>query len=256
MQVECVDSHLSKMDRLFARYYSDQKYNGTLQFWRFIDRYIDGPCRILEIGAGPTNATTEYLSGKGSVTGIDIDEAVKGNKHCIEAVTYDGVHMPFDDGSFDLAVSSYVFEHVEKPAELLAEIRRVLRPGGVLVFRTPNLWHYVSIGARIVPERMQKKVIDYLQDGQRKEQDIYPTYHRMNTSLCCRKLLLEAGFHNVEIKLQEYHPSYFGGRQLLFYPMMLWERFINSTELLKCFRANILVKAEVRDLETEYYLEG
>ncbi len=251
MQAECMDSHVRKMDRIFRRYYSDQKYNGTLQFWRFIDNYIAGSCRILEIGAGPTNATTEYLSGKGSVTGIDIDEAVKGNKHCIETVTYDGVHMPFADGSFDLAVSSYVFEHVEKPDELMVEIRRVLRPGGVLVFRTPNLWHYVSIGARIVPKYMQKKVINYLQNGQRKEQDIYPTYHRMNTSFQCRKLLLNAGFQNIEIKLQEYHPSYFGGSQFLFYLMMLWERIINSTELLKYFRANILVKAEVCDTQDE-----
>ncbi len=51
-----------------------------------------------------------------------------------------GLHLPFHDGSFDTAVSFQVLEHVPQPARMLAEITRVLRPGGVLVLTAPHIW--------------------------------------------------------------------------------------------------------------------
>ncbi|MBN2064022.1 MAG: class I SAM-dependent methyltransferase [Sedimentisphaerales bacterium] len=233
------------MDELFCRYYSELKYNGTKRFWCFIDRYISCSCDILEIGAGPGNPTSEYLSQKGKVTGLDIDSAVEGNKYCQQTCVYDGVNIPFADCSFDLAVSSYVFEHVEKPAELLAEVRRVLRPGGVLVFRTPNLWHYVSIGAKILPDSLHHKYVSVLQGGRRCQEDIYKTYHRMNTPRMCRKRLIEANFCQPEIEMVESEPSYGYASRLLFYPMLFWERTLNSSEIMAGLRANIMVAARV-----------
>lgn len=47
--------------------------------------------------------------------------------------------LPADDDEFDLVVLGEVIEHVPDPDALLAEVRRVLRPGGVLVLSTPNL---------------------------------------------------------------------------------------------------------------------
>ena len=47
--------------------------------------------------------------------------------------------LSFDDASFDLVISSDIFEHVRKPKEGFAEIRRVLRPGGAHIFSLPSL---------------------------------------------------------------------------------------------------------------------
>ncbi len=48
--------------------------------------------------------------------------------------------LPFASGVFDLILLSEVVEHVEAPAALLADCRRVLRLGGAVVATTPNLW--------------------------------------------------------------------------------------------------------------------
>lgn len=51
---------------------------------------------------------------------------------------YDGADLPYDDDRFDLAVAIEVIEHVPDKAALLAEIWRVLRPGGRCFLTTPN----------------------------------------------------------------------------------------------------------------------
>lgn len=50
--------------------------------------------------------------------------------------------LPFKDGSFDTVLCMNVLEHVRDPARVLAEIRRVLRPGGFLLFGVPFLYPY------------------------------------------------------------------------------------------------------------------
>ncbi len=52
-------------------------------------------------------------------------------------VLYDGERLPFDDGSFDTVVSFEVLEHSAAPHTLIAEMRRVLRPGGTLILSAP-----------------------------------------------------------------------------------------------------------------------
>ena len=51
---------------------------------------------------------------------------------------WDGIKMPFEDGSFDVVISTEVLEHVPDPAHYLAEVKRVLKPGGV--FSLPSLF--------------------------------------------------------------------------------------------------------------------
>ncbi len=50
--------------------------------------------------------------------------------------------LPFADGSFDVVTAKHVLEHTERPLPSLAEIRRVLRPGGVLLVIVPDADHW------------------------------------------------------------------------------------------------------------------
>jgi SAM-dependent methyltransferase len=47
--------------------------------------------------------------------------------------------LPFGDAHFDLIWCSHVIEHLRKPLEFLEECKRVLKPGGHLILRTPNI---------------------------------------------------------------------------------------------------------------------
>lgn len=62
--------------------------------------------------------------------------------------TFDGIHIPAADGEIDLVYTQQVFEHVEQPEPLLADVQRVLRPGGVFCGSLSQLepFHSRSVG--------------------------------------------------------------------------------------------------------------
>ena len=231
--------------RALYRYYNSRPnwINGTERFWALLTAHLAPGGTILEIGAGPPNPTTRFLANIGEVTGIDPDPMVETNDACARTAIYDGRRIPADDASFDAAVSNYVLEHVEDPAELSAECWRVLRPGGILAFRTPNLWHYVSLIARVTPHSFHERVALSAQNAREGAHDPYPTFHRMNTRSHCRRFLERAGFEIQVLYLFEAEPSYGLFSRFAFYPMMVWERILNSTDLLQDLRANILCVA-------------
>ena len=97
--------------------------------------------RILEVGVGTGLSLPLYPSGV-QVTGIDISEAMlararaRATRDQLEQVAallrMDAEHMDFRDDRFDKVVAMYVVSVVPSPAQLVAEMRRVCRPGGEL----------------------------------------------------------------------------------------------------------------------------
>jgi SAM-dependent methyltransferase len=115
---------------------------------------------VLDVGCGrkPYRAfipATRYI-------GLEIDTPETRASHRLADAYYDGRVFPFPDRSFDGVLCSQVFEHVFTPGEFLAEIYRVLRPGGCLVLTVPFVWdeheqphdfaRYSSFGLRAVLE--------------------------------------------------------------------------------------------------------
>jgi SAM-dependent methyltransferase len=78
------------------------------------------------------------LGQNASYTGIDVPVAddFGMTKHS-DVVPFDGQTIPFEDASFDHILCTEVLEHVEDPASLIAEMSRVLRPGGTIVVTVP-----------------------------------------------------------------------------------------------------------------------
>jgi 2-polyprenyl-3-methyl-5-hydroxy-6-metoxy-1,4-benzoquinol methylase len=78
----------------------------------------------------------------------------------------DGLHLPFPDEAFDVIVCAQVYEHVGNPYELIAEIKRTLKPGGVCFFSGPNrLWpieyHYHWLMLHWLPPHILQRYCMY-----------------------------------------------------------------------------------------------
>ena len=238
------DSRTTWRGRVLSKYYYGRAgwSDGTTRFHNLIARYAADGSEILELGAGPANRTTEFLAGRGAVTGVDVDPDVLANHFCSRAIVYDGIRLSLPSNSFDVVVSNYVCEHIEHPPAVCGEIHRVLRPGGTFIFRTPNLWHYVSIISSLTPHWLHRLVANRAR-GLSDYHEPYPTFHRMNTRRSCRRILRGQGFQIVHCTCIEPEPSYAMASPLMFYPAMAWERLINSTSALEDLRANILCVA-------------
>jgi len=226
---------------LFNKYYFSRPgfVDGTTEFHRLLAARIKPGSSILEIGAGPANPTTSYLATLGSVIGTDISREIYTNVALTEAYVFDGLHLPFANNRFDVCVSNYVIEHVSDPSVHFREVGRVLRAGGVYCFRTPNLWHYVAVGSWLLPFSMHLRLANVLRGLSQGQHDPYPTYYRANTFAHIRRLCCESDLVPVVLFAIEKEPSYGRFHPILFYPMLVYERLVNSCDAFRVFRANL-----------------
>ena len=100
--------------------------------------------RLLDVGTG-TGAILRELRERGSppvdVTGIDASAAMLARVGSLpdgwSVQVGDARSLPFADGAFDVVTAAYVLHVIDDLPAALADIRRVLRPGGRLVAVTP-----------------------------------------------------------------------------------------------------------------------
>lgn len=98
-----------------------------------------GP-RVLDAGAGQGTMSVRLERHGFEVTSTDVSEtAVELLRERLAGEVYqaDLTALPFEDGRFDGVVLGEVLEHVQKDREALAEVARVLTPGGVLALSVP-----------------------------------------------------------------------------------------------------------------------
>lgn len=99
--------------------------------------------RILEIGAGTGQQAAELARRGFDVTAIEIPSSNYSKLRIFPVTEYDGVHIPFEDASFDIVFSSNVLEHVPHLSDLDREIARVLKPDGYAVHVMPTpTWRF------------------------------------------------------------------------------------------------------------------
>jgi len=99
---------------------------------------------LLDVGCGPGTITADLAThlSKGSVIGIDaateiIEQANRqyADKNNLSFQPGDVYHLRFDDDTFDVVHAHQVLQHLSDPVAALVEMRRVLRPSGILAVR-------------------------------------------------------------------------------------------------------------------------
>ena len=112
--------------------------------------------RLLDVGCG-TKPYQSLFTQVGEYIGLELDTPEnRRTKHA--DLFYNGRCFPVADISFDVILCNQVLEHIFEPEQFLAEIQRVLRPGGYLILTVPFFWpeheqpndclRYTSFGLR------------------------------------------------------------------------------------------------------------
>lgn len=181
--------------------------DGTINFYNRINALIEPHFTVLDLGAGrgqqiidnPCAYRAELckLQGKvAKIVGADVDDAVLENPCMDETVVFDPAEpLPFKAESFDLIYSDWVLEHVADPESFVADVERILKPGGWFCARTPNRIGITGVGANLVPNRMHVKLLGHLQK-QRKEVDVFPTVYKLNSRGAIRRYFPASKWEN------------------------------------------------------------
>ena len=120
---------------------------------QLISRHFHGavPCNILDVGCGVGNTLSVLAEKYPRLTGVDVSSAcisaARERMPDVDFATYDGVHLPHPDGSFDFAFAICVFHHVALAdrGPLIHDIKRVLRPGGLFAIFEHNPLNPVTL---------------------------------------------------------------------------------------------------------------
>jgi len=118
-----------------------------LHRYHFAARFCAGK-QVLDVACGEGYGSQILSTVATSVIGIDISaEAVEhaslryGSDH-LRFVEASAALLPLADDSLDVVVSFETIEHHDQHEEMLSEIRRVLRPGGLMIMSSPNKQYY------------------------------------------------------------------------------------------------------------------
>jgi len=98
--------------------------------------------RVVEIGFGTGLNLPHYPSVVGAVIGVEPNDGMRRRARAriqaarvtVSVIGGEAERLPFRDGVFDSAVSTLTFCSVSDPERAILEVRRVLRPGGRLIF--------------------------------------------------------------------------------------------------------------------------
>lgn len=140
-------THARRVQEVFARQaaaFEDHRHNQVLTHdsqWLFQSLRVEPRDLLLDVGAG-TGHAARALAGRVRVAvALDLTEQMlRAGKQAAERqglsnVIFqrgDALALPFLDGSFDVAISRFASHHIERPDVQIAEMARVLAPGGRL----------------------------------------------------------------------------------------------------------------------------
>jgi SAM-dependent methyltransferase len=222
--------------------------HGGIHFFTRVNALLSPHMTVLDFGAGRgtvfhhdsihSNFYQDLVRMQGKVNrviGVDVDRGINEHPFLDERhIVATDEQLPLPDGSIDLVVSDWVFEHIGDPGHFSTEMWRILRTGGWLCARTVNRWGYVGIGARLIPNTAHKSFLKKLWP-ERFEVDVFPTTYRLNSLSDLRKFFPAVRWESYSY-LNNITPKYFGKSGALFYLISLYQKFVPY-----CFSTDLLV---------------
>ena len=222
--------------QLWQQFYPDYDANIISSL---VLEHVHPESRVLEIGCGDGRNSPPLKGRVAYSAGIDPDERVLSNPNLDAAVVGDASVLDWPDQSFDLVFHRMVAEHLPDPVAAMRETARVLKPGGVLLFETPNRWYYPMVVASVTPHWFHTFWVSRLGSG-RASEDVFPTVYRLNTRGAIAKTCAAAGL-TAETRLVRTPPGYLRFSRPSFLLGVLYERTVER--IFPALRGRLVVEA-------------
>lgn len=138
--------------------------------------------RILDVGCGTGYFTRILTQGGEAVSAVGLDQEEAFIRYArdaaahlpVEFVLGDALKLPFEDDSFDLVVSHTFFTSISDPEKAMAEMKRVLKPGGMIASITTMSFSPCVIEMGVYPE-----TCTWYKPLQRLTVKLYTAYERL-----------------------------------------------------------------------------
>ena len=203
--------------------------------------YVRNSKRWLDLGCGHRllpewrgAAEAELMKSVPFAVGVDTDyDAIRRHRSMTQLCKADISKLPFKNESFDLVTANMVVEHLGDPATQFAEVARVLVPGGIFVFHTPNAQSYLVAAARTLPDSVKKVLARLLED--RVSADVYPTHYRANRKAAIEQIGAQSGLAVDKLEFVNSSPVFNLFAPLLV-PELLWIRQLQRRPGLAKYR--------------------
>ena len=237
-------SRVSDWRLIYQQRYYESKPGWKTEWQQWLEllaAHLSGKSTVLEIGGGPTTGLSRRLRPFAQrLIGLDVDPVIRNNPFLDSAVVYDGTDfLGIDDDQIDVAIADWVNEHIINPAKHFQEVGRVLKPGGLYIFRTVNLYHYKALAAWLTPHWAQVPLVRWLRHTAPEHYDAYKTYYRANTRGRIEVLCRQASLAPVSYEVIESIPAYGRGARPLFFLFMAYERLVNLSPAFEPLRHTI-----------------
>jgi len=173
---------------------------------------VDG-MSILELGSGPGFVSEQLIAlcPNSHITCVEIDPDLirpaeqylqsKGLESHYTIIEGDLMAMELPNDSCDFAVARFVFQHLRDPRGALAEIRRVLKPGGKLVINDID----IGLGEIVEPQNAAAEAIEARLHESRSERGGNP---RIGRHLW--RLMATSGYANMDLEVVPVHTDSMG----------------------------------------------
>lgn len=137
--------------------------------------------------------------------------------------------VPFAADTFDLIVCYNVLEHLPEPGSVFSGFQRILKPGGLLVFKTPSLHAPLIALSRMVSFRLHRILKKGMTGAN--EDEVFPTYYRCNTPETLQRYLSSVGLQRRQLAMMDQTYEFLAFSKLAYICGLLCSRVIQSGPL-------------------------
>lgn len=218
--------------------------NAQNEYFSVLDEHFPEGGSWLDIGCGHqvfgswmVDHEDRLCSRAGQFVGIDLErDSLRRHRTLSDPVMASANSLPFSGESFDVVTANMVVEHFEFPEVAFREIHRVLRPGGLFVFHTPNVRNYKLQVAHALPHWFVARLVRLFEN--RGEDDVFETYYRVNTPNAITVAAKSVGF-----ELQRLQTVEDTATTIILGPVVLLELLairLYQTDRFEALRSNIV----------------